>query len=71
MTYDVSFYGIDLTVYYEFHAEERETRDEPGTRPWIEISQIKHKRECIKGLLSDEILDDIEKELNDNYGIED
>lgn len=59
----VNIYGIELQVYGYYEAPEDETNSPQG----VEITDVNHAEECIKDLLSDDMLSDVQTEILQNY----
>ena len=59
-----------LLVRYEVSEEQKETRDDPPYKAFVDIKEIKHKGEDIKDLLKDEIYEEIERHVENINGIE-
>ena len=62
-SYIINMYGIELQVYGYYEAAEDETNAPQG----IEIVNINHENECIKIILSDEFINDIQTKILEEY----
>lgn len=75
MTEDYKFTGegseIDLVVVYEYDPGQKETRDDPPFKPFVDIKEVRHKGEDIMELLLDHVYEDIERHIERINGIED
>lgn len=61
---------VNLIVCYEVSEEQKETRDDPPFKAFVDIKAIKHKGEDIKDLLLDEVYEEIERHVEKINGIE-